>query len=49
MIELQVPTFAMNDDGENHQPWLDAYEVSSMDDYDTTEKLIQAKNEGDVK
>lgn len=49
MIELQVPTSAMNDDGENHQPWLDAYEVSSMDDYDTSREIDSMRYEGKIK
>ena len=39
MVELQVPTAAMFEDGEKHIPWLDAYEVKDIDDYDASNEI----------
>lgn len=46
MIELQVPTSAMFENGEIHNPWLDAYEVKDMNDYDASNEIDSMRYEG---
>ena len=48
MVELQVPTVEMFRDGEKHMPWLDAYEVKSLEDYDASNEIYTGIGNGEV-
>ena len=48
MIELQVPTSAMYEDGAIHTPWLDAYEVNGMDDYNALNEIDSMRYENKI-
>jgi len=51
MIELQVPTYEMVKllDGETTEiPWLDAYEVESLDDYDASKEIYTGIGNGEI-
>ena len=48
MIELQVPTSVMYEDGEIHAPWLDAYEVNGMDDYNASNEIDSMRYEDKI-
>lgn len=48
MIELQVPTSTMYEDGEIHAPWLDAYEVNGMDDYNASNEIDSMRYENKI-
>ena len=48
MIELQVPTSAMYEDGEIHTPWFDAYEVNGMDDYNASNEIDSMRYENKI-
>ena len=40
MIELQIPTKEMLETTEeNEKPWMDAYEVESLEDYDASKEI----------
>ena len=49
MIELQIPTKDMIDlTEENEVPWLDAYEVKDMEDYDASKEIYTGIGNGVV-
>ena len=49
MIELQVPTKDMLDLTERkYMPWLDAYEVKSLEDYDASNEIYTGIGNGEV-
>lgn len=49
MIELQVPTKDMVDlTEEEERPWLDAYEVKHMEDYDASKEIYTGIGNGEV-
>ena len=48
MVELQVPTAAMFEDGEKHIPWLDAYEIKDMEDYDASNEIYTGIGNGEI-
>jgi len=48
MVELQVPTSEMFEDGEKHLPWLDAYEVKDLEDYDASNEIYTGIGNGQV-
>ena len=49
MIELQIPTKDMIDlTEENEIPWLDAYEVDDMEDYDASHEIYTGIGNGEI-
>lgn len=53
MIELQVPTYELMkllelDKDEVDAPWLEAYEVKSMDDYNASNEIYTGIGNGEV-
>lgn len=49
MIELQVPTKDMIElTEEDEQPWLEAFEVLGMEDYDASKEIDSAIGNGEV-
>lgn len=49
MIELQIPTKDMIDlTEEDEKPWLDAYEVNDMEDYDASKEIYTGIGNGVV-
>lgn len=49
MIELQIPTKEMLDlTGENETPWLDAYEVENMTDYNASREIYTGIGNGEI-
>lgn len=49
MIELQIPTKDMIDLTEvNEVPWLDAYEVSDLEDYDASYEICTGIGNGEI-
>ena len=53
MIELQVPTYELMkllelDKDEVDAPWLEAFEVKSMDDYDASNEIYTGIGNGEV-
>lgn len=51
MIELQVPTSAMCkifEDDSDVTPWLDAYEVENMEDYDASNEIYNMWDEKEI-
>ena len=49
MIELQIPTKDMLDcTNEKEIPWLDAYKVENMDDYDASHEIYTGIGSGEV-
>lgn len=49
MIELQIPTKDMIDLTEEDEiPWLDAYEVDSLEDYDASHEIYTGIGNGEI-
>ena len=49
MIELQIPTKDMIDlTEENEIPWLDAYEVDDMEDYNASHEIYTGIGNGEI-
>lgn len=49
MIELQIPTKDMIDlTEENEIPWLDAYEVDNLEDYDASHEIYTGIGNGEI-
>lgn len=49
MIELQIPTKDRGDlTEENEIPWLDAYEVDSLEDYDASHEIYTGIGNGQI-
>ncbi len=49
MIELQIPTKDMIDlTEENEIPWLDAYEVENLEDYDASHEIYTGIGNGEI-
>lgn len=48
MIELQVPTARMFEDGENHRPWLNAYEIKRFGEYDDSNEICSMWDEKEI-
>lgn len=49
MIELQIPTKDMIDlTEENEIPWLDAYEVDDLEDYDVSKEIYTGIGNGEI-
>lgn len=49
MIELQIPTKDMIDlTEENEIPWLDAYEVDDLEDYDASKEIYTGIGNGEI-
>lgn len=48
MVALQVPTSAVCKEERERVPWLDAYEVNSMDDYDASNEIFSMWGEGKI-
>ena len=49
MIELQIPTKEMIDlTEENEIPWLDAYEVDNLEDYDASHEIYTGIGNGEI-
>ena len=49
MIELQIPTRNMIDTTEENEiPWLDAYEVEHLEDYDASNEIYTGIGNGEI-
>ena len=49
MIELQIPTKDMIDlTEENEIPWLDAYKVDNLEDYDASNEIYTGIGNGEI-
>lgn len=49
MIELQIPTKEMIDLTEEDEiPWLDAYEVDNLEDYDASHEIYTGIGNGEI-
>lgn len=49
MIELQIPTKDMIDlTEENEIPWLDAYKVNNLEDYDASNEIYTGIGNGEI-
>ena len=50
MVELQVPTSAslVLEDGSTHGPWLSAFEVNNIGDYDASTEIFRMWREEEI-